>query len=115
MGFRTVALSRGIDKKDFAMRLGATDYIDIQAHDIATELQKLGGAALAVVTDRTQTLSARSLVDLHRKANYSSILRLDRYQSTQCRLSRTRSPYVVGRAGTRWILRKQLRSRRCME
>lgn len=50
MGFRTVALSRGTSKKDFAMKLGATDYIDIQATDVAEELQKLGGAALVVVT-----------------------------------------------------------------
>ena len=50
MGFRTVALSRGTDKKDFAHKLGATDYIDTQAHDVGEELQKLGGAAIIVVT-----------------------------------------------------------------
>jgi D-arabinose 1-dehydrogenase-like Zn-dependent alcohol dehydrogenase len=50
MGFRTVALSRGTTKKDFAMQLGATDYIDIQATDVAEELQKLGGAACVVIT-----------------------------------------------------------------
>lgn len=50
MGFRTVALSRGTEKKDFAMQLGATDYIDTQANDVAAELQKLGGAALIIVT-----------------------------------------------------------------
>ena len=50
MGFRTVALSRGTSKKDFAMKLGATDYIDIQANDVATELKKMGGAGLIVVT-----------------------------------------------------------------
>ncbi|KAK3111467.1 hypothetical protein LTR53_013254 [Teratosphaeriaceae sp. CCFEE 6253] len=50
LGYRTVALSRGTSKKDFAMKLGATDYIDIEAHDVAEELQKLGGAALVVVT-----------------------------------------------------------------
>ena len=38
MGFRTVALSRGTSKKDFAMKLGATDYIDTAAHDAAEEL-----------------------------------------------------------------------------
>lgn len=32
MGFRTVALSRGTSKKDFATKLGATDYIDTEAH-----------------------------------------------------------------------------------
>lgn len=50
MGFRTVALSRGTDKKEFALKLGAHNYIDIEAHDVGTELQKLGGAALIIVT-----------------------------------------------------------------
>lgn len=50
MGFRTVALSRGTEKKDFATKLGATDYIDTQNSDVAAELQKLGGAALVVIT-----------------------------------------------------------------
>lgn len=50
MGFRTVALSRGEDKRSFAMDLGAHDYIDTAATDVAEELQKLGGAALIVVT-----------------------------------------------------------------
>lgn len=50
MGFRTVALSRGTSKKDFALKLGATDYIDTQAHDVAEELQKMGGAAMIAVT-----------------------------------------------------------------
>ena len=50
MGFRTVALSRGTSKRDFALQLGATDYIDTSASDTATELQKLGGAAMIVVT-----------------------------------------------------------------
>lgn len=50
MGFRTVALSRGMDKKDFAMQLGATDYIDIKTQDVGEALQALGGAALIVVT-----------------------------------------------------------------
>ncbi|RMZ13959.1 hypothetical protein D0862_02172 [Hortaea werneckii] len=50
MGYRTVALSRGTEKKDFAMKLGANDYIDIKAKDVGEELQKLGGAACIVVT-----------------------------------------------------------------
>lgn len=50
MGYRTVALSRGTAKKDFAMKLGATDYIDTEAGDVGAELQKLGGAACIVVT-----------------------------------------------------------------
>lgn len=50
MGFRTVALSRGEDKRAFAMDLGAHDYIDTAAGDVAEQLQKLGGAALIIVT-----------------------------------------------------------------
>ncbi|PWN46616.1 GroES-like protein, partial [Violaceomyces palustris] len=50
MGYRTVAMSRGTDKKDFAIKLGATDYIDTSKEDAAEALQKMGGAALIVVT-----------------------------------------------------------------
>lgn len=50
MGFYTVALSRGADKQAFALQLGANAYIDTQAHDVADELRKLGGAALVIVT-----------------------------------------------------------------
>ena len=50
MGFRTVALSRGTSKKDFATKLGATDYIDTEAKSAAEELQKMGGADMIVVT-----------------------------------------------------------------
>ena len=50
MGFRTVALSRGTSKKDFAFKLGATDYIDTEANNAAEELQKLGGADCIAVT-----------------------------------------------------------------
>jgi D-arabinose 1-dehydrogenase-like Zn-dependent alcohol dehydrogenase len=50
MGYRTVALSRGSDKKEFAMQLGATDYVDTKEEDAAEALQKIGGASLIVVT-----------------------------------------------------------------
>lgn len=50
MGFRTVALSRGSTKKDFATKLGANDYIDTASTNVAEELQKLGGADMIVVT-----------------------------------------------------------------
>ncbi|KAJ1025237.1 hypothetical protein NDA16_002741 [Ustilago loliicola] len=50
MGYRTVALSRGTDKKDFALKLGATDYIDTSKEDPAEALLKMGGAALVVAT-----------------------------------------------------------------
>lgn len=50
MGYRTVALSRDASKKDFATKLGATDYVDGSKEDTAEALQKLGGADLIVVT-----------------------------------------------------------------
>lgn len=50
MGYRTVALSRGTDKKDFATKLGANDYIDTEKENTAEALQKMGGADLIVVT-----------------------------------------------------------------
>lgn len=50
MGYRTVALSRGEEKKEFAFKLGANDYIDTNKEDAAAALQKMGGAGLIVVT-----------------------------------------------------------------
>jgi D-arabinose 1-dehydrogenase-like Zn-dependent alcohol dehydrogenase len=50
MGYRTVALSRDASKKDFATKLGATDYVDGSEGDTAEALQKMGGADLIVVT-----------------------------------------------------------------
>lgn len=51
MGYTTVALSSGSDKKEFAMKLGAHDYIDTSQEDAAGALQKrFGGADLIVTT-----------------------------------------------------------------
>lgn len=50
MGYRTVVLSRGQDKKKFAFELGAHDYIDTEAEKASEALQKIGGADLVVVT-----------------------------------------------------------------
>jgi D-arabinose 1-dehydrogenase-like Zn-dependent alcohol dehydrogenase len=50
LGYRTVALSTSASKRDFAMELGATDYIDTSKEDAAAALQKMGGASLIVVT-----------------------------------------------------------------
>lgn len=50
MGYRTVALSSGSEKKDFATQLGAHHYIDTSAEDPAQALQKLGGADMVVAT-----------------------------------------------------------------
>ena len=50
MGFNTIALSRGTDKKELAMKLGAKVFIDTQSADVAQELQKLGGARVILAT-----------------------------------------------------------------
>jgi len=50
MGFRTVAIARGMDKEPLARKLGASQYIDTRAHDPAAELLKLGGAKVIVAT-----------------------------------------------------------------
>ncbi|MGA3188967.1 MAG: alcohol dehydrogenase [Bryobacteraceae bacterium] len=50
MGFETVAIGRGDDKKDFASKLGAHHYIDTNAGDPAAALQKLGGAKTILAT-----------------------------------------------------------------
>jgi len=50
MGFRTVAIARGMDKEPLARKLGASSYIDSKAQDPAAELQKLGGAQVVLAT-----------------------------------------------------------------
>ena len=50
MGFDTVAIARGSDKRDLALQLGARRYIDSQTSDAAAELQTLGGAKVILST-----------------------------------------------------------------
>jgi D-arabinose 1-dehydrogenase-like Zn-dependent alcohol dehydrogenase len=50
MGFRTVAIARGMDKKPLAKKLGACSYIDSKTQDPAAELLKLGGAKVVLAT-----------------------------------------------------------------
>ncbi|MCW8386193.1 alcohol dehydrogenase [Fluoribacter dumoffii] len=50
MGFKTVALSKGADKKDLAEKLGAHIYINTDDKDGALELKKLGGARVILAT-----------------------------------------------------------------
>jgi D-arabinose 1-dehydrogenase-like Zn-dependent alcohol dehydrogenase len=49
-GFHVVAVSRGKDKEELALRLGAHRYIDGAATDAAAELTRLGGARVIVAT-----------------------------------------------------------------
>jgi propanol-preferring alcohol dehydrogenase len=50
MGFRTVAIGRGTDKKKLALDLGAHLYIDTAVEDMAAVLQRLGGARAILAT-----------------------------------------------------------------
>ena len=50
MGFRTIAVSRGADKRELAQQLGAHEYVDTEKATAAEGLQKLGGADLVLAT-----------------------------------------------------------------
>jgi len=50
MGFRTVVLSRGEDKRAMALELGAHAYIDALVEPAAEGLQRLGGADVILAT-----------------------------------------------------------------
>ena len=49
-GYRTVAIARGNDAKDLALKLGAHAYIDSDATNPAEELQRMGGAKAILST-----------------------------------------------------------------
>ncbi|WP_049934071.1 alcohol dehydrogenase catalytic domain-containing protein [Halarchaeum acidiphilum] len=49
-GFETVALSRGTEKREHALELGADHYVDAEREDPAEALQKLGGASVVLAT-----------------------------------------------------------------
>ena len=50
LGYKVVAIGRGIENGALAIKLGATTYIDSRATNAAKELQKLGGARVIVAT-----------------------------------------------------------------
>jgi alcohol dehydrogenase, propanol-preferring len=50
LGLRVAAIARGEDKRELALKLGATDYIDSSAVDPAKALHELGGARVIVAT-----------------------------------------------------------------
>lgn len=50
MGFETVAIARGTDKRERAEQLGAHHYIDSNAKDVSAALLELGGAATILAT-----------------------------------------------------------------
>ena len=49
-GFRTVAISRGVDKEELIRQLGAHHYIDSVKEDPVLALQALGGAKVILAT-----------------------------------------------------------------
>jgi D-arabinose 1-dehydrogenase-like Zn-dependent alcohol dehydrogenase len=49
-GFRTVAISRGKDSEELALKLGAHKYLDSDAVNAAEELQRMGGAKVILTT-----------------------------------------------------------------
>jgi D-arabinose 1-dehydrogenase-like Zn-dependent alcohol dehydrogenase len=50
LGFKTVAISRGQDKKELALKLGASYYIDTESVNAAEALQSMGGAKVVLAT-----------------------------------------------------------------
>jgi propanol-preferring alcohol dehydrogenase len=50
MGFHTIAIARGTDKAALAKTLGAHEYIDSEAQDVAAELTRRGGARVILAT-----------------------------------------------------------------
>jgi alcohol dehydrogenase len=50
LGFETVAIARGEDKKQAATQLGAHHYVDSTTENVATALQALGGAKVILAT-----------------------------------------------------------------
>jgi NADPH2:quinone reductase len=50
MGFETVAVSRGTDKREAALDMGADRYVDAHAEDPAATLRNRGGADVVLAT-----------------------------------------------------------------
>lgn len=50
MGFEVVAVSRGVEKREFAERLGAHHYVDAEQQDPGAALTDLGGARVVLAT-----------------------------------------------------------------
>jgi D-arabinose 1-dehydrogenase-like Zn-dependent alcohol dehydrogenase len=66
LGYRTVAISRGSDKRQLALELGAHEYVDAEKGPAAEALQKLGGARVIMVTASSSKLAAELLGGLGR-------------------------------------------------
>ena len=66
MGFDTVAIARGQDKKALSRELGAHHYIDTEDGDPGAELMKLGGAQVILATVTSNDAIAAILPGLGR-------------------------------------------------
>jgi D-arabinose 1-dehydrogenase-like Zn-dependent alcohol dehydrogenase len=66
LGYRTVALSRGADKRALALELGAHEYLDQDACDAAAELRRLGGARVILATAPNPQLMSKLIDGLGR-------------------------------------------------
>jgi propanol-preferring alcohol dehydrogenase len=62
MGFKTVAIARGPDKAELALKLGAHRYIDSKAENAAKVLTELGGARVVLATV-TNAKAMSALID----------------------------------------------------
>lgn len=69
MGFRTVAVSRGEEKKALAEELGAHHYIDSSKERAAERLQAMGGARVILATAPNSKVISRMVDGLGRNGN----------------------------------------------
>ncbi|ANW22657.1 alcohol dehydrogenase [Streptomyces clavuligerus] len=60
-GFDTVAVARGADKEELALRLGARHYIDSTTTDVAEALRDLGGATVVLATAANSDAMSRTV------------------------------------------------------
>jgi alcohol dehydrogenase len=61
MGFETIAIARGADKKANALELGAHHYIDSTAEDVPAAMQALGGASVVLATAANSNAMAQTV------------------------------------------------------
>ena len=61
-GYRTVAISRGKDAEQLALKLGAHRYLDSETTNVAEELQRMGGAK-TILTTAPSGKAMSSMVD----------------------------------------------------
>ncbi|WPG99776.1 Hypothetical protein R9X50_00259500 [Acrodontium crateriforme] len=108
------AISRFI-MRDLAMPLGATDYIDTLASDIAADLQELGGAAFIIVTAPNTNVIGSLLAGLAVQGKflvYTAIVPVS--FDTILLVPRALSVCGYGRVNMHVIRKKRLLLRRCM-